>query len=136
MIVFDLNCGDGHCFEAWFRDGDAYEAQAAAGEIACPRCGDTAVAKAPMAPNLARGAARRETEEPARAMRGLRALREQIEKNFDDVGERFPEEARKIHYGDVEQRNIFGEASAEEAGELRDEGVEFGSLPWMPRRDS
>ncbi len=136
MIVFDLNCGDGHRFEAWFRDGDAYGTQAAAGEIACPKCGDTAVAKAPMAPNLARGAARRETEEPARVMHGLRALREQIEKNFDDVGERFPEEARKIHYGEVEQRNIHGQASADEARELRDEGVEFGSLPWMPRRDS
>ncbi len=136
MIVFDLSCGDGHCFEAWFRDGDTYEAQAAAGEIACPRCGDTAVAKAPMAPNLARGAARRGTEEPARVVHGLRALRDQIEKNFDDVGERFPEEARKIHYGEVEQRNIYGQASAEEARELCDEGVEFGPLPWMPRRDS
>lgn len=56
MIVFDLKCGDGHVFEAWFRDGAAYEAQASAGEIVCPACGDTAVAKAPMAPNVARGA--------------------------------------------------------------------------------
>ncbi len=136
MIVFDLNCGDGHRFEAWFRDGDAYEAQAAAGEIACPTCGDTAVAKALMAPNLARGAAPTESADQARMMRGLAALRDQVENNFDDVGERFPEEARKIHYGEVEQRNIHGQASAEEAGALRDEGVEFGSLPWMPRRDS
>ena len=136
MIVFDLDCGGGHRFEAWFRDGDAYEAQAAAREIACPTCGDTAVAKAPMAPNLALGSARRETEESARVTHGLRALRDRIEKDFDNVGERFPEEARKIHYGDVEQRNIYGEASTEEARELRDEGVEFGPLPWMPRRDS
>ncbi len=136
MIVFDLNCGDGHRFEAWFRDGDAYEAQAAAGEIACPTCGDTAVAKALMAPNLARGAAPTESADQAKMMRGLAALRDQIEKNFDDVGERFPEEARKIHYGEVEQRNIHGQASTEEARELRDEGVVFGSLPWMPRRDS
>ena len=136
MIVFDLNCGDGHRFEAWFRDGDAYEAQAAAGEIACPTCGDTAVAKALMAPNLARGAAPTESADQARMMRGLAALRDQVENNFDDVGERFPEEARKIHYGEVEQRNIHGQASTEEARELRDEGVEFGSLPWMPRRDS
>ncbi len=136
MIVFDLNCGDGHRFEAWFRDGDAYEAQAAAGEIACPTCGDTAVAKAIMAPNLARGVAPTESADQAKMMRGLAALRDQVVKNFDDVGERFPEEARKIHYGEVEQRNIHGQASTEEARELRDEGVEFGSLPWIPRRDS
>ena len=140
MIVFDLRCGDGHCFEAWFRDGGAYEAQAVAGEIVCPACGDTAVAKAPMAPNLApnlsRGPARSESADRAKVMRGLDALRDNIEKNFDDVGERFPEEARKIHYGEVDQRNIYGQASAEEACELHDEGVEFGALPWMPRRDS
>ncbi len=136
MIVFDLICGDGHRFETWFRDGDAYEAQAAAGEIVCPACGDTAVAKAPMAPNLARGAAPRETGGPAQVMRSLRALREHVEKSFDNVGERFPEEARKIHYGEVEKRNIYGQASADEASELREEGVEFGSLPWAPRHDS
>jgi hypothetical protein len=136
MIVFDLICGEDHRFEAWFRDGKAYEAQAAAREIVCPMCGDTAVAKAPMTPNLARGAAPRESVDPAKVMRGLEALRDEVEKNFDNVGERFPEEARKIHYGEVEQRNIYGEASAEEARELREEGVEFGSLPWLRRRDS
>ena len=139
MIVFDLICGDGHRFETWFRDGDAYEAQAAAGEIVCPACGDTTVAKAPMAPSLARGAAPRATGEtggPAEMMRSLRALREHVEKSFDNVGERFPEEARKIHYGEVEKRNIYGQASADEASELREEGVEFGALPWVPRHDS
>ncbi len=89
-----------------------------------------------MAPNLARGAARREAEQPAETTRSLRALREHVENTFDNVGERFPEEARKIHYGEVEKRNIYGQASAEEARELHDEGVEFGSLPWAPRRDS
>ena len=112
-----------------------------------------------MAPSLARGAApretggretgrretgrretgRRETGEtrgPAEMMRSLRALREHVEKSFDNVGERFPEEARKIHYGEVENRNIYGEASADEASELREEGVAFGPLPWPPRHDS
>ncbi len=135
MIVFDLICGDGHRFETWFRDGEAYEAQAAAGEIVCPKCGDTAVAKAPMAPSLARGAAPREPGGPAEMMRSLRALREHVEKSFDNVGERFPEEARKIHYGEVEKRNIYGQASADEASELHEEGVEFGALPWPPRHD-
>ncbi len=134
MIVFDLNCGDGHRFEAWFHDGDAYDVQAAAGEIACPTCGDTTVAKAPMAPNLARGAARGETEEPARVMRGLAALRDQVENNFDDVGERFPEEARKIHYGEVERRNIHGRADLDDARALDEEGIEFGILPPLPNR--
>ena len=133
MIVFDLRCGDGHCFEAWFRDGATFDAQAAAGEVACPVCGDTGVAKAPMAPNVARKARAREAEQAARK---LWALREHVEKTCEHVGERFPEEARKIHYGEVDQRNIYGQASAEEACELHDEGVEFGALPWMPRRDS
>lgn len=139
MIVFDLICGDGHRFETWFRDGEAYEAQAAAGEIVCPACGDTTVAKAPMAPSLARGAAPREPGEtggPAEMMRSLRALREHVEKSFDHVGERFPEEARKIHYGEAEARGIFGEASDDEAKSLDDEGIEFQHIPWAPREDA
>ncbi len=136
MIVFDLKCGDGHVFEAWFRDGAAYEAQASAGEIVCPACGDTAIAKAPMAPNVARGAPSPEAEGKGEAMRVLRAVREHVEKTFDNVGERFPEEARKIHFGEVDKRNIYGQATCEEARALTEDGVEFGSLPWVPRHHS
>ena len=149
MIVFDLKCAAAHVFEVWFRDSAAYEAQVKAGEIACPVCGDTAIAKAPMAPNLARRGAsdsggdsdapapgRGDAEKAGRVMRYLRAARDHVEKNFDDVGERFPEEARKIHHGEVDKRDIYGQATNEEARELRDDGIEFGQLPWLPRHDS
>ncbi len=136
MIVFDLKCGDGHVFEAWFRDGAAYEAQASAGEIVCPACGDTAIAKAPMAPNVARGAPAPEAASKGEAMGILRAVREHVEKTFDKVGERVPEEARKIHFGEVAKRNIYGQATGEEARKLTEDGVEFGPLPWVPRHHS
>ena len=151
MIVFDLKCGKDHVFEGYFADSATYEQQAEAGEIACPYCGDVNVAKAPMAPNIAvNNKARGEPEpaqekmparkptppEMARAIGTLRRMRGYIEQNFDHVGERFPEEARKIHYGEVERRNIYGDATKEEVGELADEGIEVGEVPWVPRHDA
>ncbi len=138
MILFDLKCTSDHVFEGWFHDGDAYEAQAAAGEIACPVCADRAVGKAPMAPRIGkRGGDGREAQaEAATAIRALRELREKVEATSDYVGPRFPEEARRIHYGEIEQRNIYGEASDDEARELHDEGVKFARIPWLHRHDS
>ena len=150
MIVFDLKCGKDHVFEAYFADSATYELQAKAGEIACPLCGDETVAKAPMAPNIAvnnkaRGepapakAPVRQPPSPpemARAVATLRRMRTHIEQNFDNVGTRFPEEARKIHYGEVERRNIYGDATKEEVGSLADEGIEIGEIPWVPRHDA
>jgi hypothetical protein len=72
----------------------------------------------------------------AELMKQLTELRQQVEKNCDYVGENFPEEARKIHYGETEKRNIYGEASPEEASEMADEGIEFAQIPWLPRRDA
>lgn len=153
MIVFDLKCRKNHVFEAYFADTVAYESQARGGEIACPVCGDSRVAKAPMAPNIAvgsRGAreapapgrapARRPgpplAPEVAQAVATLRKMRSFIERNFDHVGGRFPEEARKIHYGGVEHRNIYGDATREEVVSLEDEGIEIGEIPWVPRHDT
>ena len=150
MIVFDLKCGKDHVFEAYFADSATYELQAKAGEIACPLCGDETVAKAPMAPNIAvNNKARGEPApakvpvrqppsppEMARAVATLRRMRTHIEQNFDNVGTRFPEEARKIHYGEVERRNIYGDATKEEVGSLADEGIEIGEIPWVPRHDA
>ena len=136
MILFDVKCAKDHVFEGWFRDSDSFDKQVKAGEIECPVCGDAKLAKAPMAPNLARASDVRRAETAARAMRRLRAVRDHVEKNFDHVGERFPEEARKIHYGEVEQRNIYGDATADEARSLVDEGVEIGVLPSLPRSDA
>jgi hypothetical protein len=134
MIVFELCCGRAHRFEAWFRDGAAFERQAASGEIACPHCGDTAVAKAPMAPRLnsARGEAL-EVRDAARAM--LTELRRAIESNCENVGDRFPEEARRIHYGETEGRPIYGEATSEQARDLEDEGIAVTRIPWVRRDD-
>jgi hypothetical protein len=137
MILFALRCGRDHHFEAWFRDGATYEAQAAAGEIACPECGDTRVVKAVMAPRLnsARGEqldVRDAAHQAARAARvALTELREAIETTCDNVGERFPEEARRIHYGEVEAHAIYGSASPEESRALAEEGVEFAVIPWI-----
>ena len=149
MIVFDLKCGKDHVFEAYFADSATYVRQVEAGEVACPLCGDLKIAKAPMAPNIAVGNKSRGEPTPekppaqmptppemARAVATLKRMRSYIEQNFDHVGTRFPEEARKIHYGEVERRNIYGDATKEEVGELADEGIEIGEIPWVPRHDA
>jgi hypothetical protein len=136
MILFELRCAQGHAFEAWFRDGAAYEEQAAAGAISCAVCGDRSVSKALMAPAVASGGAKIDPERAAAAMRGWRKVQEHIEKNFDHVGPRFAEEARKMHHGEAEKRSIYGDASSSEAKALRDEGIQVGQIPWLPRHDS
>ncbi len=159
MILYDLKCRKDHVFETWFRDSAAYEEQVAAGAIACPTCGSRKVEKALMAPRLARSgrAAREEardepasqnteskmatqmvqgTTEAAELMGQLRALRRKVEENCDYVGGAFAEEARKIHYGEEDPRNIYGETSDKQAKELHDEGVTFNRIPWAPRHDS
>lgn len=140
MILFDLKCGAGHVFEAWFRSGDAYEAQAAAREIGCPICGDSRIVKAPMAPRIgkARGDAAEERQQTlaVQARRKIDALRRQIEKTCDYVGDRFAEEARRMHYGEAPRRDIYGEATDSEAEELQEEGVAFARIPWPNRKES
>lgn len=135
MIVFALHCSQGHEFEAWFRDSASFEAQCDAGEIACPDCADTAIEKAPMAPRVARARAA-QIPAPDKMRAALRELRQHVEKNCDYVGERFAEEARRIHYGESDPRGIYGEASDAESRELADEGIEFGRIPWVPASDS
>jgi hypothetical protein len=135
MILFDLRCADGHEFEAWFRDSAAYDAQAAAGEIGCPICGDHRVEKALMAPALASKASKVDPEQAAHAIKAWRKVQQHIEQNFDHVGQRFAEEARKIHHGEAEKRSIYGEATSTEAKELKDEGIQVGQIPWLPRHD-
>jgi hypothetical protein len=135
MILFDLRCKNGHAFEAWFRDGAAYEDQAAAGDLACPVCGSAEVTKALMAPAL-NSRPKVDAAQAAEAMRLLRRVQNHIEKNFDHVGSKFAEEARKMHYGEAEKRSIYGEATNTEAKELRDEGIEVNQIPWLPRPDA
>jgi hypothetical protein len=141
MIVFDLICSKEHTFEAWFRDSKAFESQRRKKAVTCPACGDQKIEKALMAPNIStsnsRGKDGQESAELAgKAAEMLREVRRQVEENCDYVGPEFAEEARKIHYGEADKRDIYGEATKEEAQDLREEGVEFADVPWIPRADS
>ena len=136
MIVFTLRCTSGYEFEAWFRDGQAFEAQREGGEITCPHCGDTAVEKAVMAPRLSRSRETAQAVSPERLRAALVELRRQVEANCDYVGDRFAEEARRIHYGETDPHGIYGEATAEESRSLSEEGVSFGRIPWIAPTDS
>lgn len=150
MIVYQLICGNDHEFEAWFRDSATYERQVADGDVACPFCANADVGKAIMAPNISTGKTKarsapkdgepdkaevRARELAAKILEAVGDIREHVEANCDDVGDRFAEEARRIHYGETEERGIYGRATDDEAGELDDEGIEFFRLP-AARRDS
>ena len=140
MILFNLRCAGGHDFEAWFKDGEAWERRDA-GAVCCPVCGGTDIVKAPMAPRIGRHRGEPEAAPvpsalPAELAGQLRALRKTIEDHCDYVGDRFAEEARKIHYGESKPRDIYGEASKSEAAELLEEGVIFQRIPVTPRTNS
>ena len=139
MILFDLRCTKGHVFEAWFRNSASYDSQAKAGAVACPACGSRKVEKAPMAPRIGKGsevARQQMATELAETKRQLQELRAKVESNCDYVGGKFAEEARRIHHGEVAHRDIYGEATDDEAKELTDEGIEFARIPWPQRHDS
>lgn len=129
MIRYELTCRAGHSFEGWFRSSQGFEEQQAAGELSCPVCADTGVAKAMMAPALAKSRA------PVDPRQMLRALRREVEAKCENVGSRFAEEARKIHSGEAEARGIYGDATATESEALADEGIPFARIPWVPATD-
>jgi hypothetical protein len=138
MIRYTLRCHRDHDFEAWFRSSADYDRAAKAGKNACPTCGSTKVEKAPMAPAVGR-TAEADTmtlavPDPRQiAMReALKELRRRVTENADYVGDRFADEARKIHYNEVEPRGIYGEATSEEAKSLAEEEIEFYPLPPSP----
>jgi hypothetical protein len=153
MIHYNLRCERGHAFESWFQSSSAYESQEKRKLVNCPACGSAKVERAIMAPQIVSKKSRERAAAPAAAPstevttpsstplmmaqeRELRAklkeLRDHIVKNADNVGERFPNEARKMHYGDIEHRPIYGEASPDEARSLIEEGVEVSPLPVLP----
>ena len=140
MILYELRCPSDHHFEGWFRNSEAFEVQQAAHEIACPVCGDKNVDRALMAPAVGRKANSlpdpAPQPDPARAITLLRTLRKVIEQSHENVGERFAEEARKIHHGEADARGIYGHTTEEEAEELADEGIEVARIPWVPLADS
>ena len=161
MIRYALRCERDHTFESWFQDSAAYDQQVKRKLVSCPVCESVAIEKAIMAPRIVSKKGRErapEQVEPAvapaapapapaaaaaeatplvmtqeRELRAkLKELRDHIVKNADNVGDHFPNEARKMHYGEIEQRPIYGEASPEEAKSLIDEGVEVSPLPVLP----
>jgi hypothetical protein len=157
MIHYNLRCAKGHAFESWFQSSSAYEAQEKRKLVSCPVCGSTKVERAIMAPRILSKKGRDTTAsdqlpvpapaaevvspssptpllmaQEAELRTKLKELRDHIVKNADNVGEKFPNEARKMHYGDIEHRPIYGEASPDEAKALIDEGVEVMPLPALP----
>jgi len=128
VIHYSLVCDDGHNFDSWFRDSASFESQAERALISCPFCHSTNVTRGVMAPHVARG---REVEaEKMRAM--IQELREKVVAVTEDVGDRFPEEARKIEDGDAGRRAIRGRATFEEAKALLEEGIEILPIPFLP----
>lgn len=139
MIRYTLRCDKAHEFEVWFRDSAAYDKQQKAGEVTCPLCSSRQVEKAIMAPNVAsrKGPSNQEERQRAAAtVAMLRQMRKAVEKNADNVGDRFAEEARRIHYGETAARSIYGNTTKDEAEELLEEGVEFGVIPWVDLPDA
>ena len=156
MIRYSLVCDKGHEFESWFADSAAYDKQAKRKLVSCPVCGSVKVEKALMTPRLSaskkgRALPAMPVEAPAPEMPAeaqapvammspqeqelrskLKELRDHLTKNSDNVGTKFPEEARKMHYGETEHRSIYGVASPEEAKDLAEEGIEFHPLPILP----
>lgn len=162
MIRYQLACAHGHSFEGWFRGSEDFETQAEAGSVTCPACGSTEVAKQLMTPSVAtaRGKAARPVEEvpqaetapsaaetaaPARNQQvslaqpqmaelaeAMRRIRKHVTENAENVGPRFAEEARAMHYGETEKRGIYGEATAEDTSSLLEDGIEVYPLPILP----
>jgi hypothetical protein len=161
MIRYSLQCERRHEFEIWFKNSADYDSQSKRGLVTCPACGSTKVEKALMTPSLGAGTKKRkaaaapeaappvpapstpaggETKTPVamvspqeREFRAkLRELRDHLTKNAENVGGKFPEEARKMHYGEIEHRSIYGVASPDEAKDLAEEGIEFHPLPILP----
>jgi hypothetical protein len=145
MIKYALACPEGHEFESWFPSSEAYDEQRRRGFVTCPVCASPKVEKQIMAPRIGRSgqapatvaepesqpmAVLSDKEREIRAM--LRAVREHVTKNAENVGERFPEEARKMHYGEIENRSIYGETSPSDARALLEEGIEVHPLPVVP----
>jgi hypothetical protein len=160
MIHYKLNCANGHEFESWFKDSAAFDQQAKLGFLECPICGDGSVSRALMAPALvkpravapaqiaapppatdtpapapAAPAAMTTAPIPAQVRAALQRLRAEVEKHCDYVGPAFPDMARRIHRGEIEQRGIYGEATPDQAETLAEEGIQIARIPWVPRAD-
>jgi hypothetical protein len=143
MIRYDLTCDKGHDFDGWFSDSAAFETQAKRGFVECTVCGSAKVKKQLMAPNIG-AKSNKKADVPQKLAAGpvdprtlammqlMREMRAHVEQNSENVGDKFAEEARKIHYGEKEERGIYGQATRDEAVSLIEEGIEVHPLPVLP----
>ena len=142
MIRYAIKCSADHTFDSWFQSATAFEALRGAGHVSCPNCGSTTVEKGLMAPAVRLSEAAVMPAVPDRPLEApgtdveaaLAALRRQIEANSDYVGLNFAAEARRIHAGEAPERSIYGEARADEARALIEDGVPVAPLPFVPGR--
>jgi hypothetical protein len=143
MIHYDLICDQGHAFDGWFANSAAYDEQAGKGLVTCSHCGSAKVEKQLMAPGIPMKSNRKEPApkkmvsgpvDPrlAQLMQMVREMRKHVEENAEYVGDRFAEEARKIHYEEADLRGIYGEASPDEAKALIEEGIAVHPIPRLP----
>jgi hypothetical protein len=145
MIHYTLVCEAEHTFEAWFRSSGDFDAQAAKGLVSCPACGSTTVTRGLMAPAVQSAKVKDEREETSKRrsvmmpdptqkmmLEAMREIRKKVTENATYVGDKFAEEARRMHYGEIDHQGIYGEATTEEVSELTEEGVEFQPLPVLP----
>ena len=136
MIKFDLICENQHIFEASFDDSNSFEKQKKKKQIECPFCNSSKISKSVMAPNISNKSTssikinREKNKLFSNYNKQINKIKSEIEKNFKYVGKKFPEEARKIHYGEAEDKPIYGEATEKESQELVDEGISLVKLPF------
>jgi hypothetical protein len=154
MIHYQLRCTRDHEFDGWFKDSVAFERQVELGLVECPDCGDVKVSRAMMAPAISTRRATAPTPAPAQppsdapppgavavklpdhVRAALQRLRSEVERNCHYVGDRFAEEARRIHQGESEARGIYGETTPDQAEALAEDGISFSRIPWLPRAES
>jgi hypothetical protein len=164
MIHYQLRCSEAHEFDGWFKDSATFDYQARLGLVECPVCGDVKVDRALMAPSVSTRMSQPDPEPaearapappaaagppavpalpaavaaklPAQMVAALQRIRTEVEKNCDYVGPDFAEEARRMHRGESDKRAIYGEATPDEAEALSEEGIQVGSIPWVPLADS
>ena len=138
MIIYDLKCENGHKFEGWFKDREAFDEQKIRKLVVCPVCGSFETELLPSSPKIMNrdgGEVAKKDPREISQLKLLQKFQEFVNKNFDDVGERFAETALKIHHGKEDPRNIKGTATKQDEDVLKEEGVQFFKIP-LPKLDS
>ena len=140
MIKYNLKCKNRHEFEGWFSDSKEFEKLKSKKMIECSFCGTKLIEKSIMSPNVL---SKEEKENRIKSSKNLKKIREDllkmrnfVEKNFEYVGKDFPREVRNIYYDNRKNKNIYGKATEEETEELKEEGIEITSIPWIDKREN